>query len=309
MEFDTNTQRKLSWMVPVVLLATLPLPADTLSHTTEPTQAYKQTDNNLTMYTAAENIKWELAAVTAGVVGVGLYSWNWGSSNSFKFNSEGWFGTDTGSAGADKLGHLYSSYLMNDFFNKQMLKETNDITGAAQYSALFSGSIMLFIEVLDGYSVDHGFSYEDLIADGIGIGISYLKNTIPELDNKLDLRVEYSPTEAYSNHPITDYSGYNYSAVLRLDGFETLKETPMKYFELMVGYHAEGFKRNEEKYFEVKQTQLYLGIGLNLTEIFFKPIKQYTDSPAVDYVDTFFHYYQAPNIYVSSTVQERVVPY
>ncbi len=262
----------------------------------------------LTALSAADKVKWELAAITGGAIFLGINSWNWGSSNSFKFNNEGWFSTDTGSAGADKLGHLYSSYLINEFFNKRLLYKTDNKMEAAMYSAIFSSSIMLMVEVFDGYSDDHGFSYEDLISNSIGIGISYLKNTVPGLDEKFDLRIEYDPTEEHGDHPVTDYSGQTYSVALKLGGFDDLKDTPFKYFELQLGYHAEGFKKNEHYYFPEKRTELYVAIGIDLTEVFFKPVKKYTDSPLVDYVDTFFRYYQAP-VYISTPINERKVSY
>lgn len=265
-------------------------------------------NEKLTAFEAVDKIKWELAAVAAGTIYLGAKSWNWGSSNSFKLNDEGWFGTDTGSAGADKLGHMYSSYLMNEFFTKRLMNKTDDTMQAAMYGALFSGTIMLMVEVFDGYSVDHGFSYEDLILNFTGIGISYLKNTVPGLDEKLDLRIEYDPTEEHRKHPITDYSGYNYSVVLKLGGFEDIKETPLKYFELQLGYHAEGFKKNEQYYFPEKKTELYVGIGIDLTEVLFNPLKKYSKSPLIDYGDTFFRYYQAP-VYISTPMHERKVSY
>jgi len=48
--------------------------------------------------------KWETGAAFAGVTVLGITSWDWGSSKSFKFNSEGWFDKDTGSGGPDKHG-------------------------------------------------------------------------------------------------------------------------------------------------------------------------------------------------------------
>jgi len=109
---------------------------------------------------------------------------------------------------------------MNELFNKRLNLKTNNKVAAARKSALFSSAIMLGVEIFDGYSDDHGFSYEDLVLNTAGIGISYLKNTVPGLDDKLDLRVEYKPTDAYSDHPITDYSGYTYLAALKLGGFK-----------------------------------------------------------------------------------------
>lgn len=262
----------------------------------------------LTLLNATDKIKWELLAVTGTAVFLGAKNWNWGSSNSFNMNSEGWFGMDTGSAGADKLGHMYSSYLINEIFTKNLMNRTNDKQQAAIYSTLFSSGIMLMVEVFDGYSVDHGFSYEDLIANGVGIGISYLKNTVPGLDEKIDLRIEYDPTDEYRNHPVTDYSGHTYWAALKLGGFEDLQDTPFKYFELQVGYHAEGFKKHEEFYYPEKKAEVLVGIGLDLTEVFFKPLKKHTNGAFVDYADTFFRYYQSPT-YLSTDVSQRTEPY
>lgn len=262
----------------------------------------------LTLSNATDKIKWELMLISGSVLYTGAKNWNWGSRNSFKFNDEGWFQIDTGSAGADKLGHLYSSYLINEFFNKGLLSKTNDKVGAAFYSALYSSTIMLGVEIFDGYSDDHGFSYEDLIMNTSGIAISYLKNTVPGLDDKLDLRVEYQPTKLHSDKPTIDYSGYKYIAVLRLSGFKKLRETPLKYLELQVGYHTEGFKRGEEANYTEKYTQTYLAVSLNLSEILFKPLKKYTDSSLLDYTDTFFRYYQSP-AYLSTTIHERTLAY
>jgi len=260
----------------------------------------------LTTYAAANAIKWEVGLVTAGAIYLGLDSWNWGSSNSFKFNDEGWFGLETGSAGADKLGHMFSSYAMNEFFNKRLNQKTNDKYAAARNSALFSSAIMLGVEIFDGYSDDHGFSYEDFILNSVGIGVSYLKNTVPGLDEKLDLRVEYNPTDAYNDHPITDYSGYTYLAALKLGGFNRLKSTPLKYFELQLGYHTEGFKSNEQAEFPEAKTELSFGIGLDLSEVIFKPIKKRYHNQLIDSADTFFRFYRPKGTYIATVFDERV---
>ncbi len=52
--------------------------------------------------------RWETGTTVAGVTAIGLTSWNWGSSKSFRWNPEGWFGEQTGSGGADKLGHAFT---------------------------------------------------------------------------------------------------------------------------------------------------------------------------------------------------------
>ena len=263
----------------------------------------------LTTVDAAKALKWELGTIFAGINYLGFKTWDWGSNHSFKVVNEGWFGTDTGSAGADKLGHLYSSYLINEVLTKRLIEKTGNIHESAKHSALFSAGLMFWVELFDGYSVDHGFSKEDLFMNSAGIGISYMKNTVPGLDDKLDLRVEYHPTKTHSDHPIIDYSGYTYSSVLKLGGFERLKTTPLKYVELNLSYHTEGFKKDEENVYPEKKTELQVGIGLDLSNVLFKPAKKYTQHQAFDYADTFFRYYQMPGTYLSTVVDERKVPY
>ena len=263
-------------------------------------------ENTLTTSQALKDIKWEVGLVSAGALYLGLDSWDWGSSNSFKFNDEGWFGLDTGSGGADKFGHLYSSYLINELFNKRLIQKTDQRIAAARKSALFSSAIMLGVEIFDGYSNDHGFSYEDLLMNSAGIGISYLKNTVPGLDEKLDLRVEYSPTKSNNNHPITNYSAYTYIAALKLGGFQKLKKTPLKYFELQLGYHTEGFKSSERGEFPEAKTELQFGIGLNLSEVLFKPLDRNEDNALVQAMSTFSNYYRLPYTSVSTVLDERV---
>lgn len=263
---------------------------------------------NLTTLDAAKKLKWEIAAMVGGATYLGVENWNWGSRKSFKTSNEGWFSTDTNSAGADKLGHMYSSYLINELFNKRLLKKTNNVKEAAKKSALFSSGVMLWVELFDGYSDDHGFSYEDLTFNTAGIGLSYLKNTIPSIDKKLDFRVEYHPTHN-SNHPVIDYSGYTYKFVTKLNGFNRFKKTPLKYFELQLGYHTQGFKKHDEYHFKDKKAEVSFGIGINLSEVLFKPMKKHTNSAIVDWGDTFFKYYQAPGIYAETPINTRRVSF
>lgn len=263
-----------------------------------------ESNKTLTIADAAKELKWELGGLAGAILYLGLKEWEWGSS-SFKFNDESWFGLNTGSGGADKLGHLYSSYVIDEFLTNRLYRKTGNLNDAALKGALFSGGLMLLVETFDGVSSDHGFSYEDLVMNGTGIAISYLKNTVPGLRNKLDLRIEYHRSQGDTGHPITDYSGYNYSAVLKLGGFKRLRTTPLKYLELQVGYHAEGFKKDDRPFLDKKKAEVYAGVGLDLTEVFFKPLKTQTDNELVDYADTFFRYYQMPGVYTTTSLQTR----
>lgn len=267
----------------------------------------KDTPEKLTTLDALEKIKWEVGLVTAEALREGLSDWNWGSRSSFKAAHEGWLGAGTKSGGADKFGHMYSSYLMNELFTKRLMKKTNNKAAAAKKAALFSSSIMFWLEVADGYS-DFGFSYEDVVFNSLGIGLSYLRNTVPNLDKKLDLRMEYHPTHN-SDRPVIDYSGHTNILALKLGGFEKLQGTPLKFLELQLGYHTQGYSGNDKKHFREKTTEVLFGVGINLTETVFKPLKKRTDSPIVDYADTFFQYYQAPGTYIATPIRQTKIPF
>ena len=253
---------------------------------------------------AAGDLKYELGALTAGVAYLGLKEWKWGSS-SFRINDENWFGMNTGSGGADKLGHLYSAYAMSEFLTHRLNYKTAAMDYSAKYGAIYSWGMMLIVEIFDGVSMDHGFSYEDLIMNSTGIAASYLKNTVPWLKDKFDLRVEYLPSDGMKGfYPVTDYSGMKYIAALKLNGFDNLRNTPLKYLELHLGYYTRGFKDEDRNYFDKKKTNLYLGFGLNLEEFLFKKIKKGLGKPA-DYLNTFFKYYQAPYTYIECPLNKR----
>jgi len=263
---------------------------------------------NRNLFTASRDLKWELSGLLAGIGYLGIKEWDWGSA-SFSLNNEGWFEMDSGNGGADKLGHLYSSYVIDEFLTHRLYQKSGDMSYSARSGAFYSFGLMFVVELFDGFSSDHGFSYEDLIMNTTGIGFSYLKNTVPSLAEKLDLRIEYHPSEANEGfHPVTDYSGMKYSVVTKLAGFNSLENTPLKYLELQLGYFVRGFKEGDEVQFKDKSSEIYFGLGADLQELVFKPIMKRWDSKVVKWSNTLFRYYQMPGIYKSTTLNERAEP-
>ncbi len=269
-----------------------------------PSELIKPTLPKLDFTSATSTAAWELAGLTTGITYLGAQSWDWGSS-SFNMNSEGWFGMDTGSGGADKLGHLYTTYLMSEWLTYSLEESTHQPKESALYGSLFGWGLFLYIEIFDGYSDDHGFSTEDLLMNSIGSGFSYLKNTQPWLQDKIDLRVEYLPSAGMKGiHPMTDYSGYKYLAVLKPAGFTSLKNSFLKYFEFQLGYYTRGFKKEDAPYFDQRESTLYTAISINLSELIFKnihPKHHNTTQP----IDSFFKYYQMPGIYAEQGISKR----
>ena len=267
-------------------------------------EAFSRPDYANLSNASAEN--WlEIVSIFGGITYLGAKEWEWGSSK-FKFNEEGWFDMDTGSGGADKFGHLYSSYIMAEFLTHRMNNKGYTLDSSAKYSAYISWGLMLYVEVFDGYSADHGFSYEDLIANTTGIGISYLKAKYPDiLGDTLDLRVEYSPSKGMKGfHPITDYSGMKYIAVAKLSGIDIFKNTPFKYLELQAGYYSRGFSKDDRLYTDYKTTEAFIGISLNLSELIFKPYRKELGKIG-QYADTLTQYIQVPGISIVEKVKSR----
>jgi hypothetical protein len=126
---------------------------------------------------------------------------------------------------------------------------------------------MSFIEVADGFASDHGFSYEDIIADAVGAAFSYFRNTVPGLRDKLDYRVQYTPRQV--EDPVNSYMSQKYLLALKLSGFEELKPTPLRFVEFHVGYFARGFGEGDAQRGVPRTRSLFAGIGLNLNELLF----------------------------------------
>ena len=198
--------------------------------------AMAQLRNNLSNW--GEDIKaakWESGITLAVITATGLTSWNWGSSNSFNFNPEGWFGEDTGSGGADKLGHAFTSYALTNVVADRLIREGRSPERAALSAALTAQALMLYVEVFDGFSDDHGFAREDVVVNLLGTGLAYARTVNPRLRDTLDFRMEYQSSGYKGFRPFSDYSGQKFLLALKLSGFDAFKNTPLRYLELQTG--------------------------------------------------------------------------
>lgn len=253
--------------------------------------AVMQPVNAMTSDCAAES-SWEIQKqdlINVNLTGIGIVT-AWGIaqwdyfSNSPKAGSEGWFQNDTDEGGADKAGHLYTSYVathgLSYLFEAWCVKHKD----AALYGALSSWAILSYMEVGDSFST-YGFSKEDFVANSLGSLLGYYLYVNPELANKIDLRWEFGfhPT---SNDVTTDYENSKYLVALKLNGFDTFRDTFLKHIELHVGYYARGF----DEPLATKERNLYFGIGLNLTDLFRRHDYKKTS--------TVLRYIQVPGTYV-----------
>lgn len=217
----------------------------------------------------ARALKWETGLLFGGAALVGIRNWNWGSSHSFKTTSEGWFGLNTGSGGTDKLGHAYSAYLITNGLAEQLRHEGRQPERAALSSVLITQTLLMGIEVLDGYSLDHGWSTHDAVMNLLGSGAAYWRQVTPGMRDKLDFRLEYTPSARLNGDFMTDYANQKYLVALKLSGFKATRDTPLRYLELQTGYYTRGFSREEQRDGLSPRRYGFIGIGLNLSELLF----------------------------------------
>ncbi len=213
----------------------------------------------------------------------GVAKWDY-FTRSINAKSEGWFSNDTSSGGADKLGHLYSSYIAAHGLSYYLESKCFNKQDAALYGALSSFAIFTYMELGDSFS-NFGFSYEDLIANTFGSALGYYLYRTPALSRKIDLRWEYG-FNPETNDFTTDYENTKYIIALKLNGFETTRKAFLKHFEIHFGYYTRGFDGTADN----KERNLYLGIGLNITDLF----RQYSYKNTA----TFLKYVQVPGTYV-----------
>jgi len=204
---------------------------------------------------------WAVNLTGIGIVTAwGVANWDY-FSTSAKTTSEGWFKNDTKSGGADKLGHLYSSYVTTrglSYLYKSWCINKND---AALYGALSSLAIVTYIEIGDSFS-DHGFSKEDIIANTIGVIFGYATYKSPKLSNIVDLRWEYKPNSNGSDF-VTDYENSKFLLALKLNAFNFAQDNFLKHIEFHAGYYTRGFSDPDVS----KERNIFIGLGINFTDL------------------------------------------
>ena len=253
------------------------------------------------------SVRWELAAVGAGLVAVGLRDWDWGNGSEFQFIEEGWFAKNTAHGGMDKIGHAFSTYVIADILTDRIRANASNPAGAPITGALVAFGIMGLGETLDGFTGKHRFSREDIVANGVGAAFAILRNSIPGLREKLDWRLMYTPasferpgiTESEEAGILPPYQRQRYIMALKGSGFEELKNTPLRYAELHVGFDARGFEPDERRLGYPIERTFYVGVGLNLNEVLFGAgsvpnFRKYKDTLPAWAVQKTFEYLQVP---------------
>jgi hypothetical protein len=178
----------------------------------------------------------------------GVTVWNWGENSDWKWANERWFQGDTDSGGADKTGHFFAHYLVSrasySFFSYTEKNQNVALT----YSALTAAGVGVLIEVGDAYTGKYGFSYEDIVADFLGVAAAVVLDKYPVADEFIGITATYWPSKGFKKDEDSsygdfagDYSGWKYLMNLKLAGFKYIGfDIPefMRYIQLDLGYYT-----------------------------------------------------------------------
>ena len=227
----------------------------------------------------------------------GIHFWDW-FERSPHFEKEHGFTQESSTGGADKTGHFYTAYIFSDFLIWRLRRQGWSKLRSAIVGSSVAMGLMTWIEVGDSTS-EYGWSWEDMLADFLGVAISAGLSLSPLADDLFDFRLEYWPTGSYLKGGVmaADYSGMKYLMAFRLSGIKPLKRTPLRLVELHMGYYSRGFRSFDNA--DNTNRVVYWGIGLDLKELFNKMIpNEKVRRP----FEVAFTYYQPP--YTSWTVHK-----
>lgn len=211
------------------------------------------------------------AAIMIGTsVALAMYGkrkwWQDGFQGRFTAVNEGWFGQETYSGGADKLGHFYMTYAASRLLKRAFVWDGASDATALRIAAWYTLGAFAAIEVADGFSRKWNFSREDMLMNAAGVGVAVLLERHPGLDRMLDLRVRYRPSREGGRRfdPFGDYSGQTYLVVGKLAGIAPLRRHGLlRYVEVAVGYGTRGYEHGAGQ----GARNVYVGLSLNLSEL------------------------------------------
>lgn len=194
-------------------------------------------------------------------------------NDSFEWNDDGWFGRNTYAGGSDKLGHFWS----NMFF----VRATAGLLDLGGWDRSVSTAIatgvttaaFLLVEIKDAYYF--AFSVSDLISNVAGAALGVAFRHSPALDDALDLRVLYWPSDEFrgegSVNFAEDYSGQTYLLAGHLSALplgDSWVTRPLRYTDVVLGFGARNYKPDlpadsQEEPFQ----ELFLGVSINFQTV------------------------------------------
>lgn len=183
----------------------------------------------------------------------------------------------------DKAGHAFSAYQLSRASSELLqwsgvTKKQSVLYGSASAIAFLS-----FVEVLDGFSSEWGFSYGDMIANFSG-SIFYATQEFLWDEQRIFIKYSFHTTPYASRRPnvlgntlqeqiLKDYNGQTYWLSFNIHSFFKESKIP-KWINIALGYGAEGMITGQEELVNMiflpekeRYRQYYISLDIDLTKI------------------------------------------
>lgn len=245
-------------------------------------------------------VKWEMAAIAAyytAINGKKLFD----DASSPHFHKEGWFGKSTSNVGIDKLAHAYSTYVISELIHARLRRKTESAPNIEFTAAALASAAMLYTELWDSIERSAGWSWEDVTFNTLGAGFSILRNSVPKLDQKLDFRMMIVPnSKIFQAEGKGHFEQQRFFLALKPSGFEALKDGPLRFLELHLGYYGKDFSSEDRAAGVRPKRRIFVGFGINLRELLFKNSKGRAGRAAGEILDYFQPPYTAVRTHITN---------
>lgn len=150
----------------------------------------------------------------------------------------------------DKIGHCGSSYYLSRW-NADVLRFAGlDRRRAALYGTAYSYGFMLFVETMDGFSSEWGFSPGDVVANTIGASLYLLQENVWQ-DQRISFKLSVHSSRYADLRPdllgknnaeriLKDYNGQTYWLSVNPASFRSKGSKFPRWLNFSVGYGAQG---------------------------------------------------------------------
>lgn len=203
-----------------------------------------------------------LGGVYAGVFvlqHVGQMNTIWKDRTNFRFLEDGNYGLYV-----DKLGHFYGCYTTSYISREAFMWAGFSRESSVWYGALLGLSYSTYVEILDGYGINWGFSPSDFYFDVAGTAFSVAQYYVPFLQN-FSPKFQYIPSNWFGERKrvpseifIDDYSSQVFWLSANVHNMlpQSLKDYWPSWLQLSFGYTARnlcvpGYKECEGKQYDV----------------------------------------------------------
>lgn len=223
-------------------------------------------------------------AITSGSLVYLNQAWyqQYNTSKFHTFNdNEEWFQMD-------KYGHIFSTYQ-----TARLMMGAMDWAGYSKQKQVLIGGLsgftyMTAIEIMDGYSDGWGFSWGDMVANGLGSGLAIGQKLLWN-EQRIQLKfsfynstyAQYRPDllgESFSTQILKDYNGQTYWLSINPSSFIKKENKFPKWLNVAFGYGADGMlgarynnilvqDKNGNTTFFNRYPQYYFSLDADLTRI------------------------------------------